>query len=48
VPAGSGVYGGVVLTQPEGGIAGLATIPLVSPDIAGRAPYPIPDPGVGL
>ena len=46
VPDGSSVVGTVVLTQPEGDIAGLATVPLVSPDVASRAPQTIPDPGV--
>jgi hypothetical protein len=47
VPAGSAVVGGVVLTQPDGNIAGLATIPLTSPDLASRAPSTRPDPAVG-
>jgi Family of unknown function (DUF5719) len=47
VPAGSGIYGGVRLAQPEGDIAGLSTIPLTSPDVASRAPAVAPDPGVG-
>jgi uncharacterized protein DUF5719 len=47
VPAGSGVYGGVQLTQPEGNIAGLTTIPLTSPDLASRAPAVVPDAAVG-
>jgi Family of unknown function (DUF5719) len=47
VPQGSGIYGGVRLAQPEGDVAGLATIPLTSPDVAGRAPVPVPDPDVG-
>jgi hypothetical protein len=47
VPAGSAVVGGVVLTQPDGDIAGLATIPLTSPDLASRAPSTRPDPAVG-
>ena len=46
VPDGSSVVGTVVLTQPEGDIAGLATIPLVSPDVASRAPQTRPDPAV--
>ena len=44
VPDGSSVVGGVVLTQPEGDIAGLATIPLTSPDVASRAPQTRLDP----
>ena len=46
VPQGSGIYGGIRLEQPEGDVAGLATIPLTSPDVASRAPVPVPDPGV--
>jgi hypothetical protein len=47
VPAGSAVVGGVVLTQSDGDIAGLATVPLTSPDLASRAPSTRPDPAVG-
>jgi hypothetical protein len=47
VPAGSGVYGGVVLAQPEGSVAGLATSPLTSPDVASRAPDVVLDTNVG-
>jgi hypothetical protein len=47
VPDGSAVVGTVVLTQPTGDIAGLATIPLTSPDVASRAPATIADPSVG-
>lgn len=47
VPDGSAVVGGVVLTQPDGDAAGLATIPLSSPDLASRAPTPVPDPAAG-
>jgi hypothetical protein len=46
VPDGSSVVGTVVLTKPEGDIAGLSTIPLVSPDVASRAPQTRPDPAV--
>ena len=46
VPDGSSVVGTVVLTQPEGDIAGLATVPLVSPDVASRAPQTRLDPAV--
>jgi Family of unknown function (DUF5719) len=39
VPNGSSVFGGLVLTQPDRrDVAGLATIPLGSPDLASRAP----------
>ncbi|HLL62468.1 MAG TPA: DUF5719 family protein [Propionibacteriaceae bacterium] len=47
VPEGSAVVGGVVLTQAEGEVAGLATIPLTSPDVASRAPRTQLDPAVG-
>ena len=47
VPNGSAVVGGVVLTQPEGKVAGLATVPLTSPDVASRAPATQVDPAVG-
>jgi len=47
VPDGSAVVGSVTLTQPEGGVAGLATVPLTSPDVAGRAPRVEQDPAVG-
>lgn len=47
VPDGSAVVGTVVLTQPSGNIAGLATLPLTSPDVASRAPVTVPDPSVG-
>jgi hypothetical protein len=47
VPDGSSVIGGVVLTQPERNVAGLATIPLVSPDLASRAPATRPDYSAG-
>ena len=35
------------LIEPEGDVAGLATLPLTSPDIAGRAPDSVSDPAVG-
>lgn len=47
VPDGSAVVGGVVLTQAEGDVAGLATNPLTSPDVASRAPQTEVDPSVG-
>jgi hypothetical protein len=47
VPDGTAVVGGVVLTQAEGDVAGLATMPLTSPDVASRAPRTEVDPGVG-
>jgi hypothetical protein len=47
VPPGSGVHGGIRLEQPEGDVAGLATIPLTSPDVASGAPVPVPNPAVG-
>ena len=47
VPDGSSIVGGVVLTQSEGDVGGLATIPLTSPDVASRAPRTQLDPSVG-
>jgi hypothetical protein len=48
VPDRSSVVGGVVLTQPERrDVAGLATIPLGSPDLASRAPATRPDYAAG-
>jgi hypothetical protein len=47
VPDASSVVGAVVLAQPEGNVAGLATIPLISPDLASRAPATRPDFSVG-
>jgi hypothetical protein len=47
VPDGSSVVGSVVLTQPERDVAGLATVPLASPDLASRAPTTRPDYSVG-
>jgi hypothetical protein len=48
VPDGSAVVGDVVLTQPgRREIAGLATIPLGSPDLASRAPATRPDSAAG-
>jgi hypothetical protein len=47
VPDDSSIVGGVVLTQPDRDVAGLATIPLGSPDLASRAPATRPDYSVG-
>jgi hypothetical protein len=48
VPDGSSVLGDVVLTQPgRREVAGLATIPLSSLDLASRAPATRPDYSVG-
>jgi Family of unknown function (DUF5719) len=47
VPGGSSIVGGVVLTQPERDVAGLATVPLGSPDLASRAPATRPDYSAG-
>jgi len=43
----SHVYGGVVLSQPEGEQAGLATVGVGSADVASRAPKVVSDPSVG-
>jgi len=47
VPTGSGVHGGVRLEQPDGDVAGLTVVPLISPDVASRAPAVVPDPAIG-
>ena len=47
VPDDSSVVAGVVLTQPDRDVAGLATIPLSSPDLASRAPAMRPDYSAG-
>jgi hypothetical protein len=47
VPDGSSVVAGVALSQPDGKVAGLATIPLGSPNAARRAPVSRPDYSAG-
>jgi hypothetical protein len=47
VPDGASVVGGVVLTQPDRDVAGMATLPLGSPDLSSRAPATRPDYSVG-
>jgi hypothetical protein len=47
VPDGSSVTGGVDLVEPDGDVAGLASIPLVSPDTSGPAPVVEQDPAAG-
>jgi hypothetical protein len=47
VPPGSSVVGGVVLTPANRNVAGLATIPLGSPDLSSRAPATRPDSSAG-
>ena len=47
VPDGSSVTGGVDLVEPDGAVAGLASIPLVSPDTSGPPPVVQQDPGAG-
>jgi hypothetical protein len=47
VPSGSSVHGGVVYSEPDGAVAGLASISLTSPDVASRAPVVVLDPAVG-
>ena len=42
----SAVYSGLVLDRPDGAVAGLSTIALTSPDVAGRAPRAVADPAV--
>jgi hypothetical protein len=43
----SSIHGGVVFEQPEGPVAGLTSVTLVSPDVASRAPDVVTDPSVG-
>lgn len=47
VPEGSSVTGGVDLSEPDGDVAGLASLPLVSPDTSGPPPVVSQDPGSG-
>ena len=47
VPEGSSVTGGVDLSQSSGDVAGLASVPLVSPDTSGPPPVVEQDPGAG-
>lgn len=47
VPDGSSVTGGVDLVEAEGDVAGLASLPLVSPDTSGPPPVVEQDPGAG-
>lgn len=46
-PAGSAVYGSVTYSWPEGNVAGLASVPITSPDLSGRAPEINSDPALG-
>lgn len=46
VPAGATVMGGVTFLASSGGIAGVATVPVTSPDVASRAPRVEFDPSV--
>lgn len=46
-PANSSVVGGVSFLASSGGIAGVATVPVTSPDVAARAPQVEFDPAVG-
>lgn len=47
VPAGASVVGGVTFLASSGKIAGVATVPVTSPDVASRAPQVVADPAVG-
>ena len=47
VPANASVVGGVTFLASSGGIAGVATVPVTSPDVASRAPQVEFDPSVG-
>lgn len=46
VPGDSGVVGSVTMTEPDGKVAGLTTVPLTSPDVASRASRVREDPAV--
>jgi hypothetical protein len=46
-PAGSAVYGSVTYSWSTGGVAGLASVPVTSPDLAGLAPQATLDPSLG-
>ena len=41
------VVGGVTFLASSGGIAGVASVPVISPDVASRAPQVEFDPSVG-
>jgi Family of unknown function (DUF5719) len=47
LPDGSAIHGAVDFAQPEGPIAGLTSLPLVSPDRAARSRRPVQDSTVG-
>lgn len=47
VPSGSAVYGGLTYANSARRVAGLATIPIISPDLAGSAPQASFDPALG-
>ncbi len=47
VPASASVVGGVTFLASSGGIAGVASVPVTSPDVASRAPQVVFDPSVG-
>lgn len=46
-PPDSAIYGSLSYTWPTGDVAGLASVPLTSPDLAGRAPQVRFDPVLG-
>jgi hypothetical protein len=46
-PSNASVVGGVTFLASSGGIAGVATVPVTSPDVASRAPQVEFDPSVG-
>jgi hypothetical protein len=47
VPGDAQVVGGVTFLSSSGPVAGLATVPVTSPDVASRAPQVEFDPAVG-
>ncbi len=47
IPPDASVYGSLTYTSPIGGVAGLASVPITSPDLASRAPQITFQPGLG-
>ena len=47
VPDGAEIHGAVDFTQTDGSIAGLTSLPVMSPDLAARSRTAVPDPSVG-
>jgi len=47
VPDGAEIHGAVDFAQTDGSIAGLTSLPVMSPDVAARSRVAVPDPSVG-